>query len=284
MVERRISSKAGDPVSLEVLLGVRRLVQRSIGVGRGGQQVGAVLRLGAVVAIEDGRHVGVGPSCLGEISQLLVLHILIADGANESMSKVIGAQIGFVPSHDVLEATDEGVVVRLLPLCEVDEVLVVLVVKSLPMGREFVVELTCGVDDERLLCWDQRLGVERCCVRSKCVRTIRCEASRAMVPAMLVADLVLGGDLSKPVVVVDHRRAVLVAADEMLIQPVGDLEEPVGEGGVVEGHVPKLIAVPIRIDALGNRGYLPLLECMKHPSSLFGAQSLDVRGEDVGEL
>ena len=55
---------------------------------------------------------------------------------------------------------------RLLPLCEVDEVLVVFVVESLPMGRKFIVESTGGTDDERFLCRDQRLGVERCCVCS----------------------------------------------------------------------------------------------------------------------
>ena len=105
-----------------------------------------------------------------------------------------------------------------------------------------------------------------------------------MVSAVLIPEFVLGGDLSQPMVVVYHRCAILVSADEMLVQSVGDLEEPIGEGGVVEGHVPKLIAVPIWIDALGDRGCLPLFEGLEHLLPLFGVQSFDVRCEDIGEL
>ena len=60
--------------------------------------------------------------------------------------------------------------------------------------------------------------------------------------------------------VVDDAGALDVPANEMLVEGVGDLEEPIGEWGVVDGHIPKGIAVPIWVDRASNRGDLPLLE------------------------
>ena len=70
---------------------------------------------------------------------------------------------------------------------------------------------------------------------------------------MLLADRVVGGDLAQPVMVVDNGGALDVPTDEMLVEGVGDLEEPIGERRVVEGHVPKGIAVPIRVDRASYR-------------------------------
>ena len=70
---------------------------------------------------------------------------------------------------------------------------------------------------------------------------------------MLLADRVVGGNLTKPVMVVDDGGTLDVPTDEMLVEGVGDLEEPIGERRVVEGHVPKGIAVPVRVDRTSNR-------------------------------
>ena len=77
---------------------------------------------------------------------------------------------------------------------------------------------------------------------------------------MLLADWVIGGDLARPVVVVDDGGTLDVPTDEVLVERVGDLEEPIGERRVVDGHVPKGIAVPVRVNRTSNRGDLPLLE------------------------
>ena len=60
--------------------------------------------------------------------------------------------------------------------------------------------------------------------------------------------------------VVDDGSTLDVPADEMLVERVGDLEEPIGERCVVDRHIPEGIAVPIGINRACDRRDLPLLE------------------------
>ena len=88
--------------------------------------------------------------------------------------------------------------------------------------------------------------------------------------------------------VVDDGGALDVPTDKVLVQRVGDLEEPIGERGVVDGHVPEAVAVPIGVSRTSDRGKLPLLKCHHDLSSTIRIELVHVgdkagcQGQDTG--
>ena len=82
------------------------------------------------------------------------------------------------------------------------------------------------------------------------------------VATVLFADLVVVGDLAELMTVVDDRRAFEVAANGVLVEALGNLEEPIGERCLVGDQVPKRFTAPVRVDGPRERRLLPLVE---HP-------------------
>ena len=129
-------------------------------------------------------------------TQELVFHSLVADSGLEWGAKVLGAQIGAIFRHDLLEASEEHVVVGLLPLHQEEVVVAVFRRDGLTPNGNVDVNLAVLGHDKRLLCRHQLLRLERTGVRPLGVWSVRGQASRTCVSPVLLADRVIGGDLA----------------------------------------------------------------------------------------
>ena len=98
---------------------------------------------------------------------------------------------------------------------------------GLPHSRELADAV--GSDHQGFLGQDKERGVKGCRIVSQCVRAAARQAARTRLPTVLLVDAILVRDVSQPVVVVNHRGALRVTADKVLIDALDDLQQPVGE-------------------------------------------------------
>ena len=96
VIKRRVLLEGSDAIRLEVLSSVEGLVLVAIGV----------LAVDRVIPIENVRHVLLGPRGFLEVTQELV-----SNRGLKRCPKVIGAKVGAIFGHDLLQPAHQGIVV-----------------------------------------------------------------------------------------------------------------------------------------------------------------------------